>query len=128
MGFHGDSGEVGSDPTLEIGNRSQITLQQLEDWIDGRCKGRLIYFGSCYVMQTHGHRLKRFVRNTQSVAVAGYREEIDWLEAAAFDTLALHQIQNAAFTKSSIEAFDRHLNQTAPGLYERLGFRLVTKD
>ena len=92
-----------------------------------RSRGRVVYFGACGVMATHGNRLNRFVKSTGAVAVAGYREEVDWLESAAFDMLALGRLQNAAFTKSSISKFDRELKETAPGLYRRLGFRLVTK-
>ena len=93
----------------------------------GRCRGRVVYFGACGVMATHGNRLNRFVKSTGAVAVAGYREEIDWLESTALDMLALGRLQDTAFTKSSINKFNRELKETAPGLYSRLGFRLVTK-
>ena len=128
LAFHGWHAEDGADAYVEIGDGTSVTLRKLEKWIDGRCSGRLIYFGACWVMNTHGNRLNRFVRNTGAVAVAGYGEEVDWLEAAAFDTLALGRLQDAAFTKSSINRFNRELKETAPGLYDRLGFRLVLKN
>ena len=127
LGFHGWCAEGGDDAFLEIGDGTQVPLERIEEWIDGRCGGRLVYFGACGVMATHGNRLNRFVRNTGAVAIAGYREEVDWLESAAFDTLALGRLQDAAFTKGSIGKFDRELAATAGGLYERLGFRLVLK-
>ena len=128
LGFHGWwCAEDDDDAYVEMGDRSRVTLQDLEDWIDGRCNGRLIYFGACRVMAAHKNRLNRFVRNTGAVAVAGYRGEPDWLESAALDMLALGCLQNAAFTKSSINKFNRELKETAPGLYSRLGFRLVLK-
>ena len=61
------------------------------------------------------------------MAVAGYRGEVDWLESTALDMLALGRLQDAAFTKSSINKFERELKETASGLYRRLGFRLVAK-
>ena len=128
LGFHGWwCAEDDDDAYVEMGDRSRVTLQDLEDWIDGRCKGRLIYFGACRVMAAHKNRLNRFVRNTKAVAVAGYRGEPDWLESAALDMLALGRLQDAAFTKPSINKFNRELKETAPGLYSRLGFRLVLK-
>ena len=78
-------------------------------------------------MDSHGNRLNRFVRNTGAVGVCGYREDVDWLESAAFETLALGLLQGAAFTKSSIKKFNRELKNLAPGLYDRLGFRLIPK-
>ena len=127
LGFHGWCAEDGADAFVQIGDGTKVTLEELEAWIAGRCAGRLIYFGACGVMATHGHRLNRFVRNTGAVAVAGYREATDWLESAAFDMLALGRLQAAAFRKDSIKKFDRDLKETAPGLYDRLGFRLVLK-
>ncbi len=128
LGFHGWKAEGKErDAFVEIGDGTRITLAQLEEWIDGRARGRLIYFGACGVMDSHGNRLNRFVRNTQAVAVCGYREEVDWLESAAFDALALGALQESGFTKSSIQKFDREIDATAPGLYRRLGFRTVVK-
>ena len=127
LGFHGWGAGDDFDAGLEIGDGSEITLEELEEWIGGRFKNRLIYFGACGVMATHGNRLNRFIERTGAVAVAGYRENPEWLESAAFDMLALGRLQDAAFTKSSIASFDRKLKQTATGLYNRLGFELVTK-
>ena len=127
LGFHGWCADDDTDAFVQIGDDTKVTLRQLEEWIDGRCKGRLIYFGACGVLDSHGNRLNSFVRSTNALAICGYREEIDWLESTVFDTLALGRLQDAAFQKSSIQKFDRELKQMAPGLYERLGFRLIAK-
>lgn len=127
LGFHGwCTDENEDDAYVSLNDGSNVTLDHLEDWIDGRCKNRLIYFGSCGVMQTHGKRLSRFVRNTGAVAVVGYREEIDWLESATFDMLALGQLQKTAIRKDSISRFARELKSTAPKFHEHLGFRVWT--
>ena len=127
LGFHGWCAEDDEDAFVEIGDGTTVPLERLEQWIAGRCRGRVIYFGACGVMATHGNRLNSFVKSTGAVAVAGYREKVDWLESTALDMLALGRLQDAAFTKSSINKFDRELKETAPGLYRRLGFRLVSK-
>ena len=49
------------------------------------------------------------------------------LEAAAFEALALGQLQSAALTKPSIQEVHRELKRMAPGLCGRLEFRLVVK-
>ena len=127
LGFHGGRAEDGADAFVEIGDGTQVELEQLEDWIDGRCRGRLVHFGACGVMASNGNRLNRFVRRTKAVGVCGYREDVDWLQSAAFETLAVGRLQDSAFTKSSIQKFDRDLKEMAPGLYANLGFRLVVK-
>lgn len=87
----------------------------------------MVHFGACGVLDSHGNRLNRFLRSTGAVAACGYREDVDWLESAAFGALALGQLQSAAWTKPSIQKFHRELGQMAPGLCDRLGFRLVVK-
>lgn len=128
LGFHGCGADAGEDAFVEIGDGTPIQLDTLEEWIDSRCQGRVIHFGSCGVLDSHGNRLSRFVRSTRALAIFGYREDVDWLESAAFEILLLGCLQNAAFMKSSIEKFDRELKKMAPGLYNRLGFRIVVKD
>ena len=128
LSFHGCGAEPGQDAFVETGDGTRVELETLEEWIDSRCQGRVIHFGSCGVMDSHGKRLRRFVRNTRALAILGYREEVDWLESAAFEILLVGCLQNAAFMKSSIEKFDRELKHMAPGLYDRLGFRIMIKD
>ena len=131
LGFHGvgaeDKENKLGDAYVELGDKTPITLKELESWVDGRCEHRLVHFGSCGVMATHGNRLNSFVNNTGALAVCGYEEEVDWLEAAAFETLMIGRLQKRALTKSSIRAFNLELERTASGLYKRLDFRLVLK-
>ena len=122
LGFHGWRAGTDGDAYVKLGDGTEVTLERLEEWIDGQCRGRLIYFGACGVMDPHGKRLSRFVRRTGAVGVCGYREEIDWLESTVFDTLAIKQLQKAAFTKSSLRKFDRELKETAPGAVQAPGF------
>lgn len=129
LGFHGWSAdEMVDDAHVSLNDGTSVTLNKMEEWIDGRCKDRLIYIGSCGVLQSHGNRLRKFVKNTGAVAIAGYKEEVDWLESATFDMLALGQLQDAAFRKDSIRKFDKELKTGARTLYHRLGFRVVLRD
>ena len=127
LGFHGWKGDDESDSYVTLGDGTNVTLKELENLIAGKCRGRFVYFGACGVMDAHGARLNSFVKNTGAVAVAGYREEVPWLESTAFDMLVLGGLQARAFTKPSISKFDKDLKNTAPGLYKDLGFRLIVK-
>ena len=127
LGFHGRTGDDKSDSYITLGDETRVSLNELENLIAGKCTGRFLYFGACGVMDAHGRRLNRFVRNTGAVAIAGYEEEVSWLESTAFDMLVLGGLQARTFTKRSIHEFDEHLNETAPGLYKQLGFRLIVQ-
>ena len=121
LGFHGAPGEI----TVGEGHHGSITLEELAERLDGRCRGRIIHFGSCGTVAVHGRELNRFLDRTEALAVCGYKEEVGWLDSAAFDLLVLGRLQGASFLQvSSVEKFDRELKSTASGLYKKLGFRL----
>ena len=104
------------------GRNTSLTLDDLGARLGGRCKGRVIHFGSCGTAAAHGRDLKKFLARTEALAVCGYREDIHWLESAAFDMLVLGRLQDASFVQvSSVEKFDRTLNGAASGLYRKLG-------
>ena len=71
LGFHSWYADEGADAFVQLRDGTVVTLGQIEGWINGRCGGRLIYFGSCGVMDSHGNRLNRFVRRTNALGVCG---------------------------------------------------------
>jgi leucyl-tRNA synthetase len=85
LASHGDSG------CLALGKES-VMLEELEDALVGKADGGVIYFGSCLTMVTDDDRLKKFVKRTGASVVVGYRAEIGWLEAAAFELLLLERL------------------------------------
>lgn len=122
LAFHGETGEI----RVGEGRGASVTLDDLTERLEDRCKGRIIHFGSCYTAAAHGRELKKFLARTEALAVCGYKEEVNWLESAAFDMLVLGRLQDASFLQvSSVEKFDRELKSTASGLYRRLGFRML---
>ena len=122
LGFHGSSGEI----EVGEGRNSSVTVDDLAERLEGRCKGRIIHFSSCRTAAAHGRELKKFLARSEALAVCGYKEDADWLEAAAFDMLVLGGLQSASFLQvSSVEKFDRELKSTASGLYRKLGFRML---
>lgn len=120
LGFHGSPGH------LFVGNRkSQIDLDWLEERLLGRCKGRIIHFGSCGTLAAHGHRLNRFLTRTGALAVCGYKVEVDWMLAAAFEIILLSGIQKYTLTRSGMKAVHRCVKREAGGLVKDLSFRMV---
>lgn len=122
LSFHGSD----DPPSIFLGNKEQISLDDLAEMINGQCSKRVVYFGSCSTMNVHANTLKKFMRNTGALAVFGYREEVDWLQSSAFEMLILGNLQKVSFTKQGVRSFDRRLKEQAAHLYKTLGFRLIT--
>ena len=55
LAFHGHPGVVCLDERCEAA--SELSMEGLEQILAGKCRGRIIYFGSCGTLQTHGNRL-----------------------------------------------------------------------
>ena len=126
LGFHGGPGEI----TVE---GESVTLKDLEDLLgDGTCAGRLIHFGACNTLaarERNDQKLDRFLEHTGALAVCGYRRSVDFLESCAFEVLLLGRLQSMSFRRSdSVRKFDDELQELAPGLYEKLGFRMQWRD
>ena len=119
LGFHGESEKI-----ILGGRNSSVTLDELATKLEASCKGRIIHFGSCSTLDVHGNSLNSFLRKTEALAVCGYRTDVDWLESAAFDLLLLGMLQDVSDTRASIEKAKRLLEQSVPGLQQKLQFRI----
>ncbi|MGW8267409.1 MAG: DUF6642 family protein [Longimicrobiales bacterium] len=121
LGFHG------GPEVLKVGDQRKgpVTLDWLEERLKGSCKGRLIHFGSCATLDTHGNRLRRFLQRTGAVAMCGYREDVDWMLSAAFELILLYQFQFNALTRAGMAAVNRRVRRGAANLARDLKFRMV---
>lgn len=122
LALHGDQEQV----WMGDGRRknSVVTLEHLAEALEGKCKGRLIHFGSCGTLGIDGRKLTTFLKRTGAVAISGYRKDVDWFDSTAFETLLLGRLQDRAFTKPGMAALLRQLKADAGGLARRLGYRL----
>ena len=128
LGFHGwHANENFEDSHIELNDGTYITLPKIQDLLRGKCNRRLVHFGSCGVLDTHGRKLNKFLNETEALAILGYTEAVDWMECAAFDILALNCLQTIVWQPKNILEIEGQLKETAPGLMKRLGFRLKTK-
>ena len=125
LAFHGSPGEIhlGSGR----GGKTAISLDWLEDQLQGKCKGRIIYVAGCGTMEIHGARLNSFLRRTGALAVCGYVGWIDWMRGAAFDLLVLAAMQDNALTIAGAKAMKRRIEAEGCGLSRDLQFRMVIR-
>ena len=125
LGFHGSPGTI--HLSSGRGQRYEIGLDWLEERLQGKCRGRMIFFASCSTIDIHGRRLNRFLRRTGALAVCGYRDDVDWLQSAVFDTLVLGAMQEYALTAAGARAMHKRIQRDGYGLGRALRFRMLVK-
>ena len=125
LAFHGEKGKiiVGDSRRQE----SNLTIDQLEEHLAGKCRKRILYLAACDTLGVHGNRLNRFLRETEALAVCGYTVGADWLLAAAFELVVFGTMQGNALTRPGVRSMRRKIYAEAPQLREKLGFRMVTQ-
>jgi hypothetical protein len=126
LGLHGSS-----DGFLHLGPGArdpQVTIDELEEGLEGLCSGRVFFFASCGMLDIHGALLNRFLRRTDALAVCGYKGDIDWLGSAAMDLLVLGSFQQQRMTVRGLQRVRRRIDHDTYGLAKGLQFRMVVKD
>lgn len=124
LACHGNSGSL-------FFNSSQrdrgVALDDLEAMLEGKCRGRIIYFASCNVLDIEGHRIRRFLEATGALAVCGYRESVDWITTSAFELMLFAGLQDNARTVSGMKAARKRIKLEAGPLVRRLGFHMAIR-
>lgn len=103
-----------------------ISIDEIGEILEGKCKGRIIHFGSCKTLDIDARLLKGFLRQTGASAVCGYRAEIPWLESSAFDLLLMNLFQDNTFDGRGIKALERKVKELSKK-FKDLHFRMVVK-
>lgn len=87
----------------------------------------MIYFGTCSTLDVDKRHLKRFLKQTNALAVCGYKSEVDWMLSAAFDLLVFGTMQENEFSGRGIPAIHRKISEGYACLANELEFRMVTR-
>jgi hypothetical protein len=119
LAFHG------KNEVLVIG-KAEYSLDQLAEVLCRSCKNSLIFLASCNSMQAKPKILYRFLNQTHALALCGYKGEVNWMMAAAFEFLFLLKLQEATFSRNGIITIKEKLFFFKHWFTE-LEFRIVTK-
>jgi len=101
------------------------SLDQLGLTLEGKCTNRIVVLGSCSTMDIDKRIINRFIKQTNCLAVCGYRTDVDWMKSTAFELLMLDAMQDNEFSGRGIEAIEKRLSDIASA-YKELHFRMVT--
>jgi len=123
LAFHGAPGSI----YVGDGYGNELKLDALADRLAGKCKGKLIHFGSCSTLDGDKRSIQRFLRISGATAVTGFRTDVDWLKSSAFETLLFEIIFRGSLTLSGASRIERSVQDEMRGLAKQLGFRIVIR-
>jgi uncharacterized protein DUF6642 len=121
LAFHGDEG------VIKIGKDS-LSLDQLSELLGDKCKGVVIYFGSCATLRVDDRLLQSFMKKTHTVAILGYMKDVDWLTSAAFDMRLLSFFLKHPFDSQGVKNIYEEILNDCRSSVKELDFRMVTND
>jgi hypothetical protein len=123
LAFHGNAGGI------QVGDRrvpdNTVTLKALGELLEGKCKNRVIFFGSCETVNVHGKRLNTFLKQTGALAVCGYCGNVDWMLSTAFELLVLAYLQENSLTINGSHAVANKIRSSAKSIHQKLKFKMV---
>ena len=119
LAFHGESNAI------YVGDKP-YSLDELGEKFEGRCHNSIIVFGSCSTLDMRRSRLSKFLDRTGALAVCGYRSDVEWLTATAFELLMLSAMQGNEFSGRGIAAIEKKIRSSS-GLSRELRFHMVSK-
>ena len=104
-----------------------VTLDEIEECLEDKCRGRVICLGACDSLDAEGRRIERFLEKTRALAVCGYKGSVDWMKSTAFELMLLAELQASGPNVSGMRAANRRLKVEAASLVKSLGFRMVVR-
>jgi len=119
---HGKGGSISDE------NDAKMSYQWLRNRIATKGGGRVVYLSGCETLQVSEQVLTRFTEATRAAAVAGYTKNVDWLESAAMDLIALGALAErgpgaTGVWRSSPAETLQNVEREHAGFAARLGWR-----
>lgn len=125
LALHGVEGEIQFGDLRRSDNH--VTLDELEEELAGKCKGRVLHFSSCRTLVVSEQRIQKFLKATGAIAVSGYRRDIDWIRSAIVDLALLSSMQQNAFTAVGFRAVRLRMMRRHGAELRALRFRMVVR-
>lgn len=121
LAFHGEAGNL-------IIGKQKVTIQELADILQDSCQGAIIYFASCSTMKWDKRLLQTFMEKTKTLAVMGYKKDIDWLPSASFEIRLLSYFMDIPFTTDGIKQIIVKITEECKSMIADLKFRFEVNE
>lgn len=113
LAFHGFEGEI------TVG-QNNVTLEEIAEELKDSCKDKIIFFGSCLVLQAQHSRINDFLKKTGALCVCGYKVSVDFLQSSVFEMLVIDLFQQY----KDITKVQRDINIYYAALAKELEFKI----
>lgn len=111
--FHGKPGKI-------LLGRHPVPLKKIAAELAGACKGRVLYFGSCSVLQIPADAIHAVLETTGADAIIGFERDVSWLASAALDLILLEALS----MNTDEEKVEKWLRKEYGSLARHLGLRM----
>lgn len=122
LAFHGKPEHI------FLNNKDTYSLQQLSEFLQDKCYGKVIYFGSCSTLNTDKRKIKTFLENINAIAAIGYMSDIDWIKSTACDLFVFDALQHDKLDSKGIEKIHNKIISDYGDLHKSLDLRVVIND
>ena len=121
LAFHGEKG------LIQIGKRN-LTLDELAEILEDKCQGVVIYFGSCATLKVDRRRLQSFMERTKTVALLGYKHDVEWLTSASFDIRLLSYLLEHPFDSKGVKKIYEEIKRDCKAYIRELDFVMIPNE
>ena len=93
--------------------------------LEGSAEGKVVFFASCETLNTAGKTIQSFLKKTNAIAAIGYKQEVDWMIATAFELLVLDALQQDKFDSKGIENIQTKIKSEYGNLHQILDCKIA---
>jgi hypothetical protein len=122
FGFHGKK------ECICLAGKDTFSLNDLSAVLENSAKGKLFFFASCDTLNIDERKIKNLLEKTGAIAAIGYKVDVDWLQATAFELLVLDALQGDRFDWRGIQKIKDFIDNEYGKLSRILKYRMVIND
>ncbi len=122
LAFHGEKA------CIFLNNKDKYYLNDLAGFLEQKCVGKVIYFGSCSTLNMDKRLINTFLNKTGAIAAIGYKSDIDWIQSTACDLFVFEALQTDKLDSKGIEKIHDKIINDYGNLHKILDLRIVIND
>lgn len=119
LAFHGKKGHI------YITDKTTYSLNDLAVILQNSAKGKVVFFASCETLNASSRTIQSFLKKTNAIVAIGYKLEVDWMIATAFELLVLDALQQDRFDSKGIQKIETKIKSEYGNLHQILDCRFV---
>lgn len=100
----------GTKRSLLLTSETSISLEYIAKTLKDKCRNKVLVFANCSIFKSED-KLDMILQETGALAACGYRINVDWVPATAFELLILNEVQIIMNSKcQSMTSLEKKIN------------------